>query len=81
MQTVYVLSDQQEQEINELKCTCKCIKYMHVNGCEKPWESKTELSLIWNNINIVPFMHNQCVLIRLENGQWEIPGGTLEKSE
>jgi len=26
------------------------ISHMHVNGREKPWESKEELSLIWNNI-------------------------------
>jgi replication-associated recombination protein RarA len=26
------------------------ISHMHVNGREKPWESKKELSLIWDNI-------------------------------
>lgn len=26
------------------------ISHMHVNGRKKPWESKKELSLIWNNI-------------------------------
>lgn len=26
------------------------INHMHINGREKPWESKTELSLIWKNI-------------------------------
>lgn len=26
------------------------ISHMHVNGRKKPWESKEELSLIWNNI-------------------------------
>ncbi|MDA5109573.1 hypothetical protein O3V59_14500, partial [Brevibacillus thermoruber] len=26
------------------------ISHMHVNGRKKPWESKEELSLIWDNI-------------------------------
>jgi gluconate kinase len=26
------------------------VSHMHVNGREKPWESETERSLIWNNI-------------------------------
>jgi predicted kinase len=26
------------------------VSHMHVNGRQKPWESKLELSLIWNNI-------------------------------
>jgi hypothetical protein len=26
---------------------------MHINGRQKPWESKSELSLIWNNIFIL----------------------------
>lgn len=34
-----------------------------------------------SNVNIVPFIKNECVVIRLENGQWEIPGGTLEQGE
>src|SRR4051812_25450823 len=34
-----------------------------------------------SNVNVVPFIGNQCVVIRLDNGLWEIPGGTLEKGE
>lgn len=34
-----------------------------------------------SNVNIVPFIDDECVVIRLENGNWEIPGGTLEKGE
>lgn len=26
------------------------VSHMHVNGRKKPWESKKEVSLIWNNI-------------------------------
>ncbi|MFD2613193.1 AAA family ATPase [Paenibacillus gansuensis] len=26
------------------------VSHMHVNGRQKPWESKLELSLIWDNI-------------------------------
>jgi len=34
-----------------------------------------------SNVNIVPFIEDKCVLIRLDNGNWEIPGGTLEANE
>ncbi|CAG7643262.1 NUDIX domain-containing protein [Paenibacillus allorhizosphaerae] len=34
-----------------------------------------------SNVNMVPFQGDDCVVIRLENGQWEIPGGTLEPEE
>ena len=34
-----------------------------------------------SNINIVPFVGNLCVLIRLADRGWEIPGGTLEPGE
>lgn len=34
-----------------------------------------------SNVNIVPFINENCVLIRLDNGKWEIPGGTLEPNE
>jgi 8-oxo-dGTP pyrophosphatase MutT (NUDIX family) len=33
------------------------------------------------NVNIVPFINEECIIIRLDNGDWEIPGGTLEKDE
>ncbi|WP_282937254.1 NUDIX domain-containing protein [Paenibacillus sp. RC67] len=34
-----------------------------------------------SNINIVPFINRKCILIQLDNGNWEIPGGTLEANE
>lgn len=34
-----------------------------------------------SNVNIVPFINNKCILIQLDNGNWEIPGGTLEANE
>jgi 8-oxo-dGTP pyrophosphatase MutT (NUDIX family) len=34
-----------------------------------------------SNVNIVPFIGEKCVLIRLDNGNWEMPGGTLEPNE
>jgi 8-oxo-dGTP pyrophosphatase MutT (NUDIX family) len=34
-----------------------------------------------SNVNIVPYVGNQWLVIRLENGNWEIPGGTLEPDE
>ncbi|WP_308635532.1 NUDIX hydrolase [Paenibacillus silvisoli] len=33
------------------------------------------------NVNMVPFIGGKCVLIRLDNGKWEMPGGTLEPNE
>ncbi|CAG7618886.1 hypothetical protein PAESOLCIP111_02158 [Paenibacillus solanacearum] len=34
-----------------------------------------------SNVNMVPFQGDDCVVIRLDNGQWEMPGGTLEPDE
>jgi 8-oxo-dGTP pyrophosphatase MutT (NUDIX family) len=34
-----------------------------------------------SNVNIVPFLGEKCVLVRLDNGKWEMPGGTLEPDE
>jgi 8-oxo-dGTP pyrophosphatase MutT (NUDIX family) len=34
-----------------------------------------------SNVNIVPFIDDKCVLIKLDCGKWEIPGGTLEVNE
>ena len=34
-----------------------------------------------SNINLVPFVGDRCVVIMLQGGQWEIPGGTLEPGE
>jgi 8-oxo-dGTP diphosphatase len=33
-----------------------------------------KISLI-SNVNIVPFIGDRCVIIQLQNGDWEIPGG------
>ncbi|HKP52008.1 MAG TPA: NUDIX domain-containing protein [Chloroflexia bacterium] len=34
-----------------------------------------------SNINIVPFIGDKCIIIRVASGEWEIPGGTLEPGE
>ncbi|MFD0870175.1 MULTISPECIES: NUDIX hydrolase [Paenibacillus] len=35
-----------------------------------------------SNVNIVPFLDDEkCILIRLDNGNWEMPGETLEPDE
>ncbi len=34
-----------------------------------------------SNVNIVPHVGDQWVILRLEDGSWEIPGGTLEANE
>lgn len=33
------------------------------------------------NVNLVPFVSDRWLLIRLQNGEWDIPGGTLEPGE
>lgn len=62
MQTVYILSGPagvgksttSSALVNTLRNSAYIsgdnISHMHVNGRNKPWESKSELSLIWNNI-------------------------------
>lgn len=62
MQTVYILSGPagvgksttSRALVDTLKNSAYIsgdyVSHMHVNGRQKPWESKFELSLIWNNI-------------------------------
>ena len=38
------------------------------------------LNLI-GNVNLVPFRADQWLILRLQSGEWEIPGGTLEPGE
>ena len=33
------------------------------------------------NVNLVPFVGPDCLIIHLQGGYWEIPGGTLEPGE
>jgi 8-oxo-dGTP pyrophosphatase MutT (NUDIX family) len=33
------------------------------------------------NVNIVPYVGSEWVIVQLEDGSWEIPGGTLEPGE
>lgn len=34
-----------------------------------------------SNVNLVPFAGHAWILLRLQNGSWDIPGGTLERGE
>jgi 8-oxo-dGTP diphosphatase len=34
-----------------------------------------------SNISIIPFVGDQCVVFQLDNGDWELPGGTIEAGE
>ena len=38
------------------------------------------LNLI-SNVNLVPFKEDRWLVLRLQTGEWEIPGGTLEPGE
>jgi ADP-ribose pyrophosphatase YjhB (NUDIX family) len=34
-----------------------------------------------SNISVIPFAARRCVMIQLEDGRWQLPGGTLEQGE
>lgn len=34
-----------------------------------------------SNVSIIPFVGERCVVFQLDNGLWELPGGTLEAGE
>lgn len=34
-----------------------------------------------SNVSIVPFSGGDCIMMRLDDGRWELPGGTLEQGE
>ena len=34
-----------------------------------------------SNVNILPFIGDSCVVIKLDSGEWEVPGGTKEPGE
>ncbi|MGZ9584508.1 NUDIX hydrolase [Paenibacillus marinisediminis] len=34
-----------------------------------------------SNVTIIPFSGSKCVIFQVDNGQWELPGGTLEPGE
>ena len=38
------------------------------------------LNLI-SNVNLVPFKEDRWLILRLQTGEWEVPGGTLEPGE
>jgi 8-oxo-dGTP pyrophosphatase MutT (NUDIX family) len=44
------------------------------------WDELPPLNLI-AHINLVPRVGNNWVIIRLEDGTWDVPGGTLESGE
>jgi 8-oxo-dGTP diphosphatase len=33
------------------------------------------------HVNVVPYLDNKWVMVQLDDGSWEIPGGTLEADE
>lgn len=34
-----------------------------------------------SNVSIIPFSGSKCVVFQIDNGNWELPGGTLEEGE
>lgn len=36
---------------------------------------------LMSNVNLIPFVVARCLILRLEDNSWEIPGGTLEPGE
>ena len=51
-----------------LTCTFECLNEM------------PPLNLI-GNVNLIPFKDDRWLMLRLQTGEWEIPGGTLEPDE
>ena len=49
--------------------------------CEfEPLNEVPPLNLI-SNVNLVPFKGDRWLILRLQTGEWEVPGGTLEPGE
>ena len=46
----------------------------------EPLNKTPPLNLI-SNVNLVPFKGNRWLVLRLQTGEWEVPGGTLEPGE
>ena len=46
----------------------------------EPLNEIPPLNLI-SNVNLVPFNEDRWLVLRLQTGEWEIPGGTLEPGE
>lgn len=67
------------------------VKYKHLFAATTwPWgptrvafRQSTEVppNDLISNVTVVPFVGEQCVIIQLETGNWEVPGGTLEPGE
>ena len=49
--------------------------------CEfEPLNEMPPLNLI-SNVNLIPFRGDRWLILRLQTGEWEVPGGTLEPGE
>lgn len=46
----------------------------------EPLNEMPPLDLI-SNVNLVPFKGDRWLMLRLQTGEWEVPGGTLEPGE
>ena len=46
----------------------------------EPLNEMLPLNLI-SNVNLVPFRDDRWLVLRLQTGEWEVPGGTLEPGE
>lgn len=56
------------------------IQWGTVSARFEPWDMPPEDALI-SNVCVVPFVGNRVVIIQLEGGSWEVPGGTREAGE
>jgi 8-oxo-dGTP diphosphatase len=47
------------------------------------FEFKTQLpdEKLISNVSLIPFIEDKCVIMQINNKDWELPGGTLEPSE
>jgi 8-oxo-dGTP diphosphatase len=50
-------------------------------SCQFELRDSPPLAKLISNVSLVPFIGDQCLVIHLQNGNREIPGGTLEPDE
>ena len=56
------------------------VRWGNVTCAFEPLDEMPPLNLI-SNVNLVPFKDNRWLILRLQTGEWEVPGGTLEPGE
>lgn len=73
---------QTQQLLSTLPALSQPISWGPVTARFQPITSVGEIDITQiSNISIVPMVGDQVVIMQLEDGRWELPGGTLEEGE